>query len=169
MSESILESLASKYPMLEQAWVPKPFRSDLEWAVAKALVRSPELQRNIPEEEVDINMDFQTTQSRFDDDKVNALVQNGAIDGGLAFRTKSGVIFLWDGHHRNIAAQRLGCTRRRMRVFDLTHDSILDSEAKEGMSLKDWASCLGVRVSSILRAMDSDDHRRYEYQDHHEG
>jgi hypothetical protein len=152
----------------EMSWVPIPFRSDLEWAVAKALVNDPSLQRNIPDVTV-FHDEIKPTQLRLDPEKVNQLVANGIVDGGLAFRNGSyGQIYLWDGHHRHAAANCQGTIERTLKVFDLLDDKCLD-QGKEGMSLQDWACRLGCRVSTILKAMDSDDRRRYEYADHEEG
>lgn len=153
--------------LLEQSWVPKPLLSPLEWSVAKALVADPRLQRNIPDQIIPLDQ-IEPTQHRLDRDKVSSLAAQGVCDGGLAFK-RGGQVYLWDGHHRHFAAQEMGKEERTLKVLELTDQNTLDGDGKEGMSLRDWAGQLGIRVKSILRNMDHSDLQHLEYQDHHEG
>ena len=146
--------------LLELAWVPKPFLSDLEWAVAKALVNSPSLQDNLPTIG-HLLSDLQITQHRCDRDKVARLANDGITDGGLCV-IRDGIKYVWDGHHRFWAAQRVGAPTCQMKTLELTDQHVLAGEAKEGMSVEDFCAQLRCRTSTLLRAMDSNDRRVYE-------
>lgn len=152
----------SKFAQLlnELAWVPKPFLSDLEWAVAKAMVNNPSLQDSLPTIGHRLD-DLEITQHRLDRDKVARLANDGITDGGLCF-TRSGKKYVWDGHHRYFAAQSLGRPVCQMKTFELTDQNTLDGEAREGMSVEMFAAQLRCRVGTLLRAMDSNDRRVYE-------
>lgn len=158
MSESTKRGKFQK--ILELAWVPKPFYSNLEWAMAKALVNNPALQENLPM--VDHVLDeLEMTQHRIDRNKVNALAEAGTTDGGLCF-VREGKKYIWDGHHRYLAARKLGRMTCSMKTFVLTDRHTLDVDAYEGMPVESMASQLRCRVGTLLRAMDSSDRRVFE-------
>jgi len=152
----------SKFETLinELSWVPLPFLSDLEWAVAKAMVNNPSLQDSLPTVG-HVLSDLIITQHRLDRDKVVRLANDGITDGGLCFQ-RNGKKYIWDGHHRYFAAQQIGKPTCQMKTFDMFDQNTLDGQDKEGMSVQDFASQLRCRVSTLLRAMDSSDRRVYE-------
>ena len=144
----------------ELSWVPLPFLSDLEWAVAKAMVNNPSLQDSLPTVG-HVLSDLIITQHRLDRNKVARLANDGITDGGLCFQ-RNGKKYIWDGHHRYFAAQQIGKPTCQMKTFDMFDQNTLDGQDKEGMSVQDFASQLRCRVSTLLRAMDSSDRRVYE-------
>lgn len=146
--------------ILELAWVPKPFYSNLEWAMAKALVNNPALQDNLPMIDHVLD-DLEMTQHRIDRNKVNSLADAGTTDGGLCF-VREGQKYIWDGHHRFLAARKLGRITCRMKTFELTDRTTLDADAYEGMPVEAMAAQLRCRVGTLLRAMDSGDRRVFE-------
>lgn len=152
----------SKFETLinELSWVPLPFLSDLEWAVAKAMVNNPSLQDSLPTVG-HVLSDLTITQHRIDRNKVSRLANDGITDGGLCFQ-RNGKKYIWDGHHRYFAAQQIGKPVCQMKTFDMFDQNTLDGQDKEGMSVQDFASQLRCRVGTLLRAMDSNDRRVYE-------
>lgn len=146
--------------ILELAWVPKPFYSNLEWAMAKALVNNPALQDNLPMIDHVLD-DLEMTQHRVDRNKINSLADAGTTDGGLCF-VREGKKYIWDGHHRYLAARKLGRMTCSMKTFELTDRNTLDADAYEGMPVEAMASQLRCRVGTLLRAMDSSDRRVFE-------
>ncbi len=139
----------------ELGWVPRPLLNLDEWAVCKALVSDPSLQKGLPTEKLAV-ANLEPTQDRYDPAKVQELVKAGKVNGGLALE-RNGKQFIFDGHHRSRAAEQLGKSHVKFKLLRLSN-----AEGLDGMDVKSLADHLGVSHHDLLQSMDSDDRLHFE-------
>lgn len=132
--------------LLELKWVPKPFLSDDEFQVAKALVANPSLQDNIPLKYVRVN-DIEPTQHMLDKDQVAKFIQDKHFDGGLVVR-RDDKLYQWDGHHRLAAAAAAGVNSINQRVLELPNQPV---------SLPQLSKFLDINPQDVHRALGKED------------
>jgi hypothetical protein len=117
---------------------PEMFLTDLEWKIGDAIIHNNSLADNVPLVQVRTEL-AQPTQYLVHQDKVDALAQEGKVDGSISIQ-RFGKCWILDGHHRTRAAEQLNKNTIWMHVIVLPDEPV---------SLGEFAMILAVPESDI--------------------
>lgn len=127
----------------ELAWLPIPFLSPEEKAICDAFVLDEFLKDLVDLVEIPVE-GLKPTQMRVDQDKVNKYADDGITEGALVLK-RGGEFYVYDGHHRTLAAEKRGDQSVKAHVLVLP-----DNEA---LTLAVAAELFGLSHTDILISM----------------